>query len=106
MLKWEEKVNLGNGRYITKAARITDTQCLMLYQNKIHEPKYQMYVEYHEEDAQPKRFYLTSTSIEEAEKEAVEVVCKFLQGETHAWLKRLNRLRKVAFEKVAFEEDK
>lgn len=100
MLKWEEKVNVCNGRYIIKEAQITDTQCLALWQNKLHEPEYQMYVEYHEEDAQPKRFYLTSTSIEEAEKEAVDVVCKFLQKEAHAWLKRLNRLRKVAYERM------
>ena len=97
MLKWKEKANLGKGRYIEKEAQITNTQYLVLYQNKIHEPKYQMYVEYQEENAQPKRFYLTSTSIEEAEKEAVDVVCKFLQKEAHAWLKRLNRLREAAF---------
>lgn len=97
MLIWKEKSNLGNGRYIIKEAQITDTQRLLLWQNKLHEPEYQMYVEYHEENAQPKRFYLTSTTIEDAEKEAVNVVHNYFQGEAHAWLKRLNRLKEVAF---------
>lgn len=97
MLKWKEKINLGNGKYIIKEAQITDTQCLVLWQNKLHEPKYQMYVEYHEENAQPKRFYLNSATLEEAEKEAASVVYNYLQSEAHAWLKRLNRLKDAAF---------
>lgn len=101
MLVWKEKLNLGKGRYIEKEAQITDTQYLVLYQNKINEPKYQMYVEYQEENAQPKRFYLTSTSIKEAEKEAEEVIMKYFFNEAHDWLKRYNRFKEAVFNETA-----
>lgn len=94
MLKWVEKINLGKGRYIARDAEITDTQHLLLVKNDVHGT---IYVEYIEQDAQTKRFYLESHTLEEAEQEAVSVVYNFLQGEAHAWLKRLNRLKDAAF---------
>lgn len=96
MLVWEEKLNLGKGRYIVMDAKITDTQHLMLVQNYVHREN-PLYVEYCEKDAQDKRFNLTSTNIEEAKKEAEEVIMKYLFNEAHTWLKRYNRFKEAVF---------